>query len=215
MAKQNRFGAVLEQARMARSVTRRQLAESMARPGSRAKGIESQLSRFEARERTPTEEKVTQIADALSCLAKDSDVEKDKLLSDLTSAAGYEITDREQIDYLKRQCETALQNVEGLQPYEIQTILEHVRPATLKRIAAAGKSGEEISFVRLRDLSEELRATASRHLYNVPPDTSAPEDIDHVIHAGRARILVSGELSSMQKRLLEDTANMIKNVLQA
>ncbi len=142
------FGAVLEQARSARGISRPVLAEKMAGSKSAAKSVEGQLWRYEQsgeKGRKPREAKVYEIVDALASLANDSDTEKDLLLKELMTAAGNRVTDEEQVEYLRRQCEVALQGVGHLRGHEIKTILDHVSDSTMKRIVKAAREGAKRS----------------------------------------------------------------------
>ena len=208
---QNEFGLALEQARNARGISRPKLAEVMAGPDAAAKGIEGQLSRFERGRRTPSEKKIIQIADALSSLAQDSDAEKELLLSKLMSLADITITDS---DYLRRQCEDALQGVEYLKPHEVQTILAHISVPTMRQFVADAKKPKKITVVQLQNLAAELQKTASRYTSRDAASAGSSVTADHVIPAGRARILIDGEISNTQKRLVRDAANMIKSILE-
>lgn len=211
------FGSALEQARLARGISRPQLANEMAASKDAQKGIEGMLWRYEQtgeKGRKPREQQLYKIVDALSSLANDSDIEKDLLLRDLMSAAGLRITDEDQVKYLRRQCETALHGVGYLKDHEVKTILDHVSDSTMKRIVKAAKQGEKIDFVHLNALSAELQATASRHSQDSGELHDDRDAADHVIHAGRARIVVDGALNTTQKRLLKDIAKMIKTALE-
>ena len=210
------FGSVLEQARSARGISRPDLAAKMAGSKSAAKGVEGQLWRYEQageKGRKPREDKLYEIVDALSSLANDSDAEKDLILRELMTAAGMRITDEEQVEYLRRQCEIALQGVGHLKDHEIQTILDHVSDSTMKRIVKAAREGEEIDFIQLNALSAELQAAATRHSGDAVDQHGGFDTVDHVIPAGRARILVDGKLTTAQTRLLDDIANMIRTAL--
>ena len=205
----SKIGSVLEQARLIRRITRPQLAKAIAgSKKSTAKGIEGQLWRYEKEGRKPSEQKLFEIADALSSEAKDSGPERDQLLSDLLDAAEIETTDYQR-SYLRRQCEVALKETD-LKKHQIQNILDNLSDATMIRIAEAGKKGEEITVMDLREFTTELQDTAAQHLRNSGVST---ETADHVIQAGRARIVVDGALTMTQKRLLKDIAKMIRTTL--
>jgi len=205
----NRIGTVLEQARLARRITRPQLAAEMAgEDKSKSKSIEGQLWRYEKEGRKPSEQKLHEMAGALSSLAKDPDLERDQLLSDLLEAAGVETTDYQR-SYLRRQCEVALKQT-GLKEHEIQKLLGNMSDATLMRIAEAAKNGEEIAVMDLRGFPTQFQDTVDQ---KGRTSGSNREAADHVIQAGRAKIVVNGELSTTQKQLLEDMARMIRTAL--
>ena len=97
-----------------------------------------------------------------------------------------------------------------LKKHQIQNILDNLSDATMIRIAEAGKKGEEITVMDLREFTTELQDTAAQHLRNSGVST---ETADHVIQAGRARIVIDGALTTTQKRLLKDIAKMIRTAL--
>jgi transcriptional regulator with XRE-family HTH domain len=202
------FGEVLRKAREIRGISRPRLAEEIAGSGISQKGMEGQLSRFESDSRAPSYRRVFEIADALSRLTNDTERQKDLLLSQLMKAAKKEPTEPEQIEYLDDKCAPALRNA-GLESHQVRAILDHASVATKERIAKAAMEGEKISFVGLGALASELQDTASEYS-NAALNA---DQADYVINAGRARILVNGDVSENQKRLLKDIARIIRTAL--
>jgi hypothetical protein len=177
------------------------------------KGAAGYLSRLQRDLNTPTQAKVIEIVDALSSVARDSGAEKDRLLSDLMTAAGLGgITENSQISYLRRKAQRRLESSPDLKPHEIQTILDHISIPTMQRIVDAPED-EKISVVDLRDIATELSTKTKDD--EVGPEGAANRSYrsDHTIAAGRAKILIEGDLTTAQKRLLRDIANMVKTVL--
>jgi len=205
------FSSALRTAREVRKISRPRLAIEIAGKKISAKGVEGQLSRFEGGHRVPSEKRVVEIADTLSRLANDSVTEKDRLLSQLMKAANKEVSDADQLEFLENKCNSALLDA-GLKKHEVQTILDHVSVATKQRIAESAMKGEKIEFIDLRDLSVELQKTATKYA-GTGSSSKRGESADHTIRAGRAKILVSGELTPIQDKLLRDVAKMIKNIL--
>ena len=213
------FGSVLKKAREVRSVSLNRLAKEMMQFGA-GKGAAANLSSLQRGLDSPSEKKVMQIADALSSYAGDSGTEKDRLLSELMSAAGIGgVTDTSQQSYLRRKCEKRLGTSPDLKPHEVQTILDHIGIPTMKRIAEADES-ERISVNDLKDIATELNAKAGQDerdpegmtYYSANSDhTDKP---DHIIEAGRATILVKGNLSPNQNLLLRNIAGLICNLLR-
>jgi len=206
------FGSVLRQACEVRNVSLNRVAEEMMSQGA-GKGAAGYLSRLQRDLNSPTQAKVIEIVDALSTVARDSGSEKDRLLSELMTAAGLGgITENSQISYLRRKAQKRLESSPDLKPYEIQTILDGISIPTMQRIIDAPED-EEISVVDLRDIATELVAKTREHEHDPEGAVYRSGKCDHTIAAGRAKILIEGELTSTQKRLLGDIANMIKTVL--
>jgi transcriptional regulator with XRE-family HTH domain len=207
--KKQELGFVLEQARLARDVSRPELARQLAKSTeASAKGIEGQLWRYEKGERQPSVEKLQEIADALSMLANDGNLERDRLLDDLMEAAGIEKSDYQK-SYLRRQCVAALRDTE-LGEHEIESVLDQVSDATMMRIAEAARKGEEIEVMDLRSIASDLGGLASSR----PAPSASKDSKGHEIAAGRAVIRINGSLSKQQKRLLHQIADLIETVLK-
>ena len=209
MAK-SEFGLAFKKACEVRSVSLNQLAERMMQQGAPGKGDAGHLSRLQRGQHTPSEDKVVQIAKGLSSIAGDSETAKDKLLSQLMSAAGFNITDDDQIEYLKQKCALRLEEA-GLNLRQVTDILEQISISTIKRLA---DDNEPLEIVELENISKELVAKAERHMQGLRGNSNPSQTADHTIVAGRARILIDGELSGSQERLIRDAANMIKSVLE-
>ncbi len=214
------FGTALEEARGGIPLNR--LALAMAGDNSRnPRGPAGNLSRLKSGKQEPSEKKVEEIVDALALVRGLSASEVKHWRNRLLSAAGYgkvkdaakrEVSESEVRRHLRPDCYRALQTVDALKEYEIQTILDHIGVSTMKLIITAAERGEEIEVVQLQKISAELQQTAKR--YQSAVETAGPEKADTVIEAGRARILIDGDVSPAQMQVLRNAADMIESVLR-
>jgi len=159
------------------------------RSGKNARGLSGNLYRLVKNNQTPKRQTVIEIADALGMLKKLSGKETRELEKRLLEAARPAESQSELRQELRPKCEEALREVEGLSDFEIASILDRADVATMKLMIAASKKGEAIVPMRF------------------------PVS-DTVIAAGRARILIDGEVSPAQMRVLRTAAEMIESVLQ-
>jgi len=215
------FALALEEARS--GVHLNLLAKAMADPNAKnPRGPSGNLSRLQQGKQEPSKEKVEQIVSALASIRELSASEVKYWRNKLMSAAGYGnyAEFREQLKEsesdvrgsLRPACHKALQTVQTLKEHEIRTILDHVEVSTMKLIIAAAERCEEIEVVQLQKISAELQQTAQRSLGAVV--TVDADKADTVINAGRARILIDGEVSPAQMQVLESAAEMIQSVLK-
>lgn len=215
------FAHAFEEARGEVSLSR--LAKAMADPNSKdGRGPVGNLSRLQNGKQKPSQDKIGQIVEALASETNLTGPEKKYWRSRLMSAAGYGTmktaeklfeSESEVRRSLHPACLEALRTVPDLKEHEIQTILEHVGIPTMKLIIAAAERGEEIEVVQLQRISTELQQTAAGHLSSADRVAAVVTGADKEIDAGRARILIEGELTGIQERLLADIAKMIKTVL--
>ena len=214
------FGTALEEAIGGISLNR--IALAMAGSNSEnPRGPAGNLSRLTRGKQEPSEKKVEEIVNALASERDLSSSEVEYWRNRLMSAAGYgkvsdaarrEVSESEVRRHLRPDCHRALLTVHTLREHEIQTILDHVGVSTMKLIIAAAERGEEIEVVQLQKISAELQQTAQRSLGAVV--TVDADKADTVINAGRARILIDGEISPAQMQVLESAAEIIQSVLK-
>jgi len=219
------FADVLNEKRHGIKLT--EIAEAMAlRNGKSARSLLGNLSKFQNGKRIPSKGKVEEIARALGSVRKMSDSKTDHMRDQLMKAAGHadarfvdlktaaklELSESELRRCLRPDCYKALQTVHALKEHEIQTILDHVGVSTMKLIIAAAERGEEIEVVQLQKISAELQETAAR--YSGAVIDANTSQADTVINAGRARILIDGDVSPAQMQVLKNAAEMIESVLK-
>jgi hypothetical protein len=214
------FALALEEARGGISLN--MLARTIAGPNTKnARGPVGNLSRLQNGKQEPTKEKIDQIATALGSVRKFSAAEINRLRNRLMSAAGYanfqtaaklEASESEERRRFRPACHKALQTVHALKDHQIQTILDLARVSTMKSIITAAEKGEEIEVVQLQKISAVLQQTAARSSGAVK-NAESPQ-ADTVIEAGRARILIDGDVSPAQLQVLRNAAEMIKSVLK-
>ena len=221
----NSFGDVLSEQMGEATLT--EIAEEIAGTDGKTRSVLSSLSRFQNGKRTPSRRKVAEIATALGEVRRLSRLRtkqlRDELMraaghgdprySDLRTAARLERSESEQKERLHPRCREALRTVKTLKEHEIETILDHVGVSTMKLIIAAAERGEEIEVVQLQKISTELQQTAAKYSESVAPKADDVTRDQIAIEAGRARIVVNGEVTPAQMQVLENAAKMIESVL--
>ena len=219
------FAVVLEEARCGIPLMR--IAEVMAgAKGKAAKSLLGNLSKLQSGTRNPSMRTVEKVADALRLIHKLPKAKARQLQDQLMQAAGFdnpqgvdvraaatfELSEAEERKRLHPACYKALRKAPGLDDAAVKVILDHIRVPTMKLIVAAAEKGEEIEVVQLQKIAAELRETAAQ--YSEADVTSSVGDKEVEIEAGRARILVTGEVSEAQLKVLKNAAAMIKSVLE-
>jgi len=210
------FGLLLKREREARGVSMNKLAEEMMEKHGAGKGAVSNISRMEKGDERPSEARVYQIVDALTDIAGDSALEKDRLLKNLMAAADVGgISDTDQIEYLKRKSEKKLRENSPLKTHEIQTILSHISIPTLKRLAEADDNDERIAEL-LNEIARELGDVASSSRAPLSPEDrdNMFANAEHVIERGRVTILIKGEIEPDQETVLKHLANGMMYLLK-
>lgn len=210
------FGPLLKREREARGISMNRLAEEMMEKHGAGKGAVSNISRMEKGVEFPSEARVYQIVDALTDIADDSALEKDRLLKKLMAAADVGgISDTDQIEYLKRKSEKKLRENSRLKAHEIQTILSHISVPTLKRLAEADDNDERIAEL-LNEIAKELGDVANDSRAPITPEErdNLFADAEHVIERGRVTILIRGEVAQGQMKVLKHLANGMMYLLK-
>ena len=217
------FAGALNEAKGTIKLT--EIATEIAGPEG-ARSLVGNLSKFQHGKRIPSKAKVEEIARALGSIQKlpRSKVEEmrnrlmeaaghtDARFVDLGMAAKLELSETEERWRLRPKCYRALQTVHELKEHEIQIILDHIGVSTMKLIIAAADRGEEIEVVQLQKISSAFQKTAATASGTVVG--SKTNKAETVVKAGRARILIEGDVSPAQMQVLQSAAQMIKSVLE-
>lgn len=216
------FALALEEARGEVSLSK--LAKAMAGPSSKdGRGPAGNLSRLQNGKQKPSQDKIEQIVEALASLTSLTSSEQKYWRSRLMSAAGYGAmktaarlhdSESEVRRSLHPDCRKALQNGSQLKDYEIDAILDHIAVSTMKLIIAAAEEGEEIEVVLLEKISAELQQTAAHYSGAIVDTSENMKGADTEINAGRAKILIYGDVSPAQMQVLKNAAEMIESVLK-
>ena len=195
-----------------------ELARAMAQKSGRdPRSLVGSLSRMRRGTQTPKTEMIGQIAEAVGSLKQLSRKEVNSVRERLARAAHPEdwriaaeldLSEAEHRRRLYPVCREILRRVRGLPKEQIDQILNNVGVSTMKLIIAADKRGEEIEVVALQELSAELPQPGEALI------VEEKDNADNVINAGRARILVDGEVSPAQMNVLRNAAEMIESVLK-
>ena len=183
------------------------IAESEAGDGEiRPRRYAANLSRMMRGHQVPRTATIQKIANAIGSLKNlpSGDVQevRDRLMNAakeperLESVAKLEASERRR---LYPSCQKALRH-NGLSEAEIENVLTQIGVSTMRLIVAAHKRGEEIEVADLRKLSTERIANS--------------EHRETVISVGRAQIIVEGDVSASQMRVLQSAAEMIESVLK-
>ena len=165
---------------------------------------------------TPKTEMIGQIAEAVGSIRRLSHEEVETVRErlaraahpeDWRTAAELDMSEAEHRRRLYPVCRQILRKVRGLSKEQIAQILNNVGVSTMKLIIAADKRGEEIEVFALQELSAELPQPAEAVV------VEENDKADTVIDAGRARVLVDGEVTPAQMKVLRKAAEMIEAVL--
>ena len=214
MAKKS-FGSTLKSNREMRGISRPAL------------GMEGQLIRLEEGEtKRPRKTTVNRIADALSNKASDNALERSRLLDELMRSAGHAENINEHIDRLKIRCVERLRRTDdaGWSEHEIHTIVDHLKPATLQRIATKSKKGlptdseEGLSVSDLNEIASELQDSSTKQLNQEPDQGSTAVDGRHKFRVGPVTIyidksFVEGQASPKVREMVEAAGQMIVSAL--
>jgi len=211
-----KFGPMLKREREARGISMNRLADEMMEKHGAGKGAASNISRMEKGIEFPSEGRVYQIVDALTEIAEDSALEKDRLLKNLMAAADVGgISDTDQIEYLRRKSEKKLRDNSPLQAHEIQTILSHISIPTLKRLSEIDDDDTQITEL-LNEIANELGAAASNSRADQLPEDRDDmfANAEHIIERGRVTILIRGKVEPDQEEVLKHLANGMMYLLK-
>ena len=202
----NAFVGALDEARGDISLSK--LASVMAlRTGKKPNGLSGNLYRLVKGRQTPKEETINEIADALGALHELSDIETGAIRDRLLSAAhpsDYQAAERRRLWPV---CDAILKK-NKYDTSERQWILSQVGVSTMKLIIAADENGEEVKIVDPTSVSSDTRSHHGSRGVSVEKPNST------VLDAGRARIVVDGELTPKQQEALTRAAQMIEAILQ-
>lgn len=217
------FAVALNEAKGTIKLT--EIAREMVGP-KEARSLVGNLSKFQHGHRIPSETKVKEIARALGSIQKLPPAKvkqmRDRLMEaaghadarfvDLGMAAKLELSETAERKRLRKKCHRALQTVQELEEHQIEIILDHVGVSTMKLIIEANERGEEIEVVHLQKISSAFQKSAAPASGTVVGSKS--KKAETVVKAGRARILIDGDVSPAQMKVLQSAAQMINSVLK-
>ena len=175
------------------------LAEEMAklsRPKRDARSLVASLSRIQNGSQIPRSKTIDQIADAVGNINNSSESQKDTLRLRLKRAAADAERKR-----LHPECREALQKNPELDDYAIQNMLDHLGISVMRKIIDTDKKGQVVGEELLREATADLQQAAVEYSGGT------------VINAGRARIVIDGEVTPTQMQVLRNAAATVESVL--
>lgn len=174
------------------------LAQTMAElTGRDARSWVASLSRIQNGNQIPRTSTIKRIADAVGTLTNRSSTETVQLRSRLTGAA----VEAEERRRLHSDCREALQKNPNLNEHAIQNMVDHLGLAVMRKIIEADKRGAIIGDELLTEATADLQQASAEYSGGT------------VINAGRARILIEGEVTPAQMIVLRKAAGMIESVV--
>lgn len=195
----NTFSAAIQEATA--GIRQCDLAQAMAdaTPGKKkdARNWVANLSRIQNGKQIPRTATINQIADAIGKLTNRSPSETEQLKSRLSRAAA----ESDEYRRLREDCSEALAKSDLLDKSAIPNMVDHLGISVMKKIIEADKRGEEIGEQLFEEASQDLQRTAVEYAGGT------------VVNAGRARIVIDGEVTPAQMQVLKNAAGMIESVL--